>query len=100
MSIPYPIEQFVTGNSGVYEVYLIQRESRSLSKYKKMVESFDHLTFGKRPVDIEKLVHNHIINKLVLEKFKIVSAIVWSRLTRVNFRFGSVMEFVRIENNS
>jgi|LauGreDrversion4_2_1035121.scaffolds.fasta_scaffold1423067_1 hypothetical protein len=54
--IPYPIEQIVTGNSGIYEVFLIQRESRSLTKYKKLVESFDSLTQKKTPLEIEKLV--------------------------------------------
>jgi hypothetical protein len=49
----------VTGSSGVYEVFLIQREARSLNKYKKLVESFDNLTEGKKPIDIEKLVRDY-----------------------------------------
>jgi hypothetical protein len=55
-TIPYPIEQVVTGTSGIYEVFLIQREARSLSKYKKLVESFDNLTNNKSTLEIERLV--------------------------------------------
>lgn len=55
-TIPYPIEQVVTGTAGVYEVFLIQREARALSKYKKLVQCFDQLTIGKSPLEIEKLV--------------------------------------------
>lgn len=55
-TIPYPIEQVVTGSSGIYEVFLIQREARSLNKYRKLVESFDSLTEGRKPIEIEKLV--------------------------------------------
>jgi hypothetical protein len=64
-SIPYPIEQVVTGSSGVYEVFLIQREARSLNKYRKLVESFDSLTEGKSPLEIEKLVSS-IEGKLII----------------------------------
>ena len=56
LNIPFPIEQIVTGNSGIYEVFLIQREFRSLAKYKKLVECFDQLTDNKTPLEIEKLV--------------------------------------------
>ncbi len=55
-SIPFPIEQYVSGTAGNYEVTLIQRESRSLSKYKKLVEGFDELTEGKSSLEIEKMV--------------------------------------------
>lgn len=55
-NIPSPIEQIVTGSSGLYELILIQRESRSLSKYKKLVIGFDKLTENKTPVEIEKMV--------------------------------------------
>jgi hypothetical protein len=81
--IPYPIEQIVTGNSGVYEVFLIQRESRSLTKYKKLVESFDYLTDNKSPLEIEKLVY---MFNLVLENFKIVRTALRSRFSWVHFR--------------
>ena len=47
----------MTGVGGIYEVFLIQRESRSVSKYRKLVESFDELTEGKSPLEVEKLVN-------------------------------------------
>ena len=50
--------------AGVYEVFLIQRESRSVSKYRKLVESFDELTEGKSPLEIEKLVKFIFKNKI------------------------------------
>ena len=54
--IPHPIEQIVTGKDGFYELFLLQRESRLLSKYEKLVESFDKITDNKKPCDVEKLV--------------------------------------------
>ena len=55
-TIPSPIEQIVTGSGGLFEVVLIQRESRSLTKYKKLVECFDKLTEEKNHLQIEKMV--------------------------------------------
>jgi len=55
--IPSPIEQIVTGVAGLFEVVLIQRESRTLTKYKKLVETFDKLTDEKTPLQIERLVN-------------------------------------------
>jgi hypothetical protein len=46
----------VTGKDGLYELILLQRESRSLSKYQKLVESFDKITENKKPEEVEKLV--------------------------------------------
>ncbi len=57
-SIPQPIEQIITGKDGFYELFLLQRESRPLSKYKKSVECFDKITDNKKTVEIEKLVSN------------------------------------------
>jgi len=54
--IPHPIEQIVAGNEGFYELFLLQRESRLLSRYEKLVKSFDKITENKKPVDVEKLV--------------------------------------------
>ncbi len=54
--IPHPIEQIVTGKDGFYELFLLQRESRLLSKYEKLVESFDKITENKKPCDVEKQV--------------------------------------------
>ena len=54
--IPHPIEQIVAGKEGFYELFLLQRESRLLSKYEKLVESFDKITENKKPIDLEKLV--------------------------------------------
>jgi hypothetical protein len=55
-TIPSPIEQIVTGAGGLFEVVLIEREARTLTKYKKFVESFDKLTENKNPFQIEKMV--------------------------------------------
>jgi hypothetical protein len=54
--VPHPIEQIVTGKEGLYEVILLQRESRHLTKYKKLVENFDKITEDKKPIEVEKLV--------------------------------------------
>jgi hypothetical protein len=55
-NISNPIEQVVNGSSGLYEVILIQKESRSLAKYKKLVIDYDKLTEGKSMTEIEQLV--------------------------------------------
>ena len=55
-TIPHPIEQIVSGKDGFYELFLMTRESRTLSKYEKLVESFDKIAEGKSPEDTEKLV--------------------------------------------
>ncbi len=65
--IPSPIEQIVTGAAGLFEVILIQRESRSLTKYKKLVETFDKLTDEKTPLQIERMV------KILIYKFYSIS---------------------------
>jgi hypothetical protein len=54
--IPHPIEQIVSGKEGYYELFLMTRESRTLSKYEKQVSSYDHITEDKTPDEIEKLV--------------------------------------------
>ena len=46
--MPKPIEQIVSGRDGFYELVYLQRESRLLSKYKKLVQSFDKITEKKR----------------------------------------------------
>lgn len=60
-TIPHPIEQIVSGKEGFYEVVNLQRESRLLSKYKKLVESFDKITDNKTPVEVEKKVSKYNI---------------------------------------
>ncbi len=63
--IPHPIEQIVTGKDGIYELLLLQRESRLLSKYEKLVESFDKITENKKVEEIEKLVSKNKIFKII-----------------------------------
>ena len=55
-NIPNPIEQIVSGKDGFYELVLLQKESRSLLKYKKLVEKYDSITDNKKIDEIEKLV--------------------------------------------
>ena len=54
--VPHPIEQIVAGKDGNFELVLLQRESRSLSKYAKLVGSYDKITEKKKPFEIEKMV--------------------------------------------
>jgi hypothetical protein len=54
--VPHPIEQIVCGKDGLYELILLQRESRSLAKYEKLVKVYDKDTESKQPIDIEKKV--------------------------------------------
>jgi hypothetical protein len=54
--VPHPIEQIVGGKDGNFELVLLQRESRSLSKYAKLVGSYDKITENKKPIEIEKMV--------------------------------------------
>jgi hypothetical protein len=56
MVVPRPIEQIVSGKDGVYELINLQRESRMLSKYKKLVEGFDKY-LGNKYEEIEKKVN-------------------------------------------
>lgn len=56
--VPHPIEQVVSGRDGFYEVVNLQRESRALTKYKKLVEGFDKLTENKKHSEVEKMVNN------------------------------------------
>jgi hypothetical protein len=58
-TIPHPIEQIVSGKDGYYELIYLQRESRPLTKYHKLVESFDKMTEGKTPLELEKMVSNN-----------------------------------------
>jgi hypothetical protein len=58
----------VTGKDGLYELILLQRESRSFSKYQKLVGSFDKITENKKPEEVEKLVSNFNIFQI---KFKV-----------------------------
>jgi len=53
--VPRPIEQIVSGKDGVYELIYLQRESRTLSKYKKLVEGFDKYN-GNNYEETEKKV--------------------------------------------
>jgi hypothetical protein len=57
--IPHPIEQIVNGKEGFYELINLQRESRPLLKYKKLVEGFDKLSNGKEHSEVEKMVKKH-----------------------------------------
>lgn len=50
-----PIEQNVWGNSGIYELLYVLRESRSIEKYRKYVGKFEDSIKNKRPSEIEKL---------------------------------------------
>lgn len=59
--VPHPIEQIVTGKEGFYELINLQRESRSLCKYKKLVDGFDKLTDNKKHHEVEKMVHQILI---------------------------------------
>lgn len=54
--MPHPIEQIVSGKEGFYEVINLQRESRTLLKYKKQVDSLDKLTDGKKHSEVERMV--------------------------------------------
>jgi hypothetical protein len=54
--IPHPIEQIVGGKDGLFDLILLQRESRSLSKYAKLVKGYDKDNENKEPIDIEKKV--------------------------------------------
>jgi len=56
IGVPRPIEQIVSGKEGVYELIYLQRESRTLSKYKKLVEGFDKY-LGDDMEETEKKVH-------------------------------------------
>jgi hypothetical protein len=46
----------VSGNGGIFELVYFIRESRSLSKYRNLVESYDKLAESKTKDEIEKLV--------------------------------------------
>ena len=55
-TIPHPIEQIVTGENGHYELVLMQKESRPLSKYRKLVSDLDKRSENKKTIDVEKIV--------------------------------------------
>ena len=59
-TIPGPIEQIVSGNNGIYEMVYLQRESRSLSRYEKLVDCFDKSYDPNKLIDLEKKVRNLI----------------------------------------
>jgi hypothetical protein len=61
-NVSHPIEQVVNGSSGFYEALLIQKESRSLAKYKKLVIDYDKLTEGKTIKEVEQLVNYQLIS--------------------------------------
>jgi hypothetical protein len=46
----------VGGKDGLFELILLQRESRSLLKYAKLVQGYDKDTENKKPIEIEKKV--------------------------------------------
>ena len=53
--MPRPIEQIISGKGGIYELINLQRESRILTKYKKLVEVHDKY-FTKNIEEMEKKV--------------------------------------------
>mmetsp|Transcript_16713 Transcript_16713/g.14628 ORF Transcript_16713/g.14628 Transcript_16713/m.14628 type:complete len:403 (+) Transcript_16713:31-1239(+) len=50
-----PIEQFVHGRNGLYELVYMVRESRSLAKYQKFVSKFENTSRKLTNTDIERL---------------------------------------------
>jgi hypothetical protein len=71
----------VGGRDGCFELVLLQRESRSLSKFAKYAKEYDKITENKKPLEVEKLVSKFCIfyifslisffNFLVLENSKV-----------------------------
>lgn len=57
--IPGPIEQIVNGKNGVYDMIYLQRESRSLSRYEKLVELFDKNYDSDKLMEMEKKVNEN-----------------------------------------
>jgi len=55
-TIPKPIEQIINGRDGIYELIYLQKESRSFSRYKKLVEVFDKNFDEEKLIDYEKKV--------------------------------------------
>ena len=53
-TIKSPIEQIVNGKSGIYELIYIQRESRSLTRYKKLLSPLDKLSDNQNLEAVEK----------------------------------------------
>ena len=53
-TIKSPIEQIVNGRSGFYELIYIQRESRSLCRYKKLLSPLDKLSENQNLNEVEK----------------------------------------------
>jgi jumonji domain-containing protein 2 len=56
LNVNGPIEQNVFGKSGVYECLHIQKKSMSLKDYRDKTGSFDRLTSGKQPEEVETMV--------------------------------------------
>lgn len=84
--VPHPIEQIVNGKEGIYELINLQRESRPLCKYKKLVESFDKLTNNKEHPEVEKMVNlQFLFLTLVLEDFEVFFSIIRRRCSRKHF---------------
>jgi hypothetical protein len=51
----------VTGENGSYELILMQKESRPLSKYFKLVSELDKRSEDKNTLEVEKTVRNLLI---------------------------------------
>jgi hypothetical protein len=66
--VPHPIEQIVSGKEGLFELILLQRESRSLAKYAKLVEGYDKDNEKKEPLEIEKKVSQIFPNLFFFNK--------------------------------
>jgi hypothetical protein len=65
--VPHPIEQIVGGKDGLFDLILLQRESRSLSKYAKLVKGYDKENENREPIDIEKKVSKNLFYPLFIK---------------------------------
>jgi hypothetical protein len=74
--VPHPIEQIVGGKDGNFELVLLQRESRALSKYAKLVGCFDKNTEKKKPFEVEKMVSLIVLFCLTYLFFFIISFLI------------------------
>ena len=57
-TIPNPIEQIINGQNGIYDLILLQTESKTLSKYQKVVEGSEKIIENKNSLEIEEIVIN------------------------------------------
>lgn len=55
-TIPHPIEQIVNGQNGIYDLVLFQTESKTLTKYQKIVEGYEKIIENKNQLEIEEIV--------------------------------------------